>query len=114
MGMIRALLVVTSLLLTASSAWAECAWVLWNEVTRVPENVNAKSQEWIAIAASVEKAECERSLATKISSLPKEAKMSSTSSNVLRRDIGPKETELMRFICLPDTIDPRGPKGEMR
>jgi hypothetical protein len=88
----RASLVVVLLLLASvGTASAECAWVLWSR-----DSLLSGDEAWGIISAFSRedggKAECERF-----------------------KDGGTKRTRegasALRFLCLPDTIDPRGPKG---
>jgi len=80
-------------ILMATSAHAECAWVLWQE---------GKSGLWkldtgMEVAFRT-KADCEQQLKARVQFL---AQMESRTS-------GPTPF----LACLPDTVDPRGPKGK--
>jgi hypothetical protein len=76
----RIALAALSCLLTATSASAECAWVLWSS------SALSNPLRWDPIGAFDTKAECEtQGLAIK---------------------------SVAVFRCLPDTVDPRGPKGK--
>ena len=82
------LLVVFSLLTSAATTYAECAWVLWNELaafaglTALPDD------------AFVTREECQAEKARR------EAKNRA-------------EGQGGRVICLPDTVDPRRAEGEV-
>jgi hypothetical protein len=83
-------LVVVLLLASLGTASAECAWVLWSR-----DSLLSGDEAWGVISAFSRedggKAECERS-----------------------KEGGTKRTRegasAVRFVCLPDTVDPRGPK----
>jgi hypothetical protein len=86
-----------SLLTSAATAYAECAWVLW---TRTKEPGVAgwwNGPTWKAHSAYTSKSACEDPLGI----LPKAA---SDPIGVSSRDLNVK--------CFPDTVDPRGPKGK--
>ena len=80
----RASLLVALILLTcAATAYAECAWVLWS----------ASGGASLPVGAWDTKSRCE------------EAK------NERQRTVGSAvERTTVTFVCLPDTVDPRGPK----
>jgi hypothetical protein len=83
-------LVVVLLLASLGTSSAECAWVLWSR-----DSLLSGDEAWGVISAFSRedggKAECERS-----------------------KEGGTKRTRegasAVRFVCLPDTVDPRGPK----
>jgi hypothetical protein len=83
-------LVVVLLLASLGTSSAECAWVLWSR-----DSLLSGAEAWGVISAFSRedggKAECERS-----------------------KEGGTKRTRegasAVRLVCLPDTVDPRGPK----
>jgi hypothetical protein len=90
------LLIVLSLLASTATAYAECAWVLWaGGVKTSGEAVYAPIEGYPT------KAECEKGRSA--SSVDEVAQ--------LKRDVAGAGMKLA-FTCLPDTVDPRGPKGK--
>ena len=76
----------------AGSAAAECAWVWWGTTYHYNANGQLTSEEWIVLGAYESRAECD--------------------ANRLRWVASTKESRQQRVpLCLPDTVDPRGPKG---
>jgi hypothetical protein len=76
------------LLATASAAHAECAWVLWAQ-----HNISGRIMDPSPFEGFQTKAECAKA------------------SERLFVD-AKKHGTLVNFSCLPDTVDPRGPKGK--
>ncbi len=119
----RILLVTLCLLALATSASAECAWLLWaeNELTRFPEALSQSS--WTVIQATGVRADCDRALASKIKdvSQPKPFVETKVQGNMvfsehyyLHHQTKGKTlaySEIHRYLCLPGTVDPRGVKG---
>lgn len=94
------------LLLVAAEARAECAWVLWHvRATVVDSKVPFALTEyrvegaWYPAKGFEAAKDCDAAL--------KEADSAEFDNMLRRKDLG-------RYLyrCLPDTIDPRGPKGK--
>jgi len=79
------LFVTLYLLISAATAYAECAWVLWS----------ASDGASLPVSAWDAKSRCEEA---------KNERLRALSTTVERKDV--------TFVCLPDTVDPRGPKGK--
>src|SRR5262249_48786443 len=104
---IAALGMTTLMLGIASSASAECAWVLWSQTTVVN-----KSMTWAVQRAYAESNQCNvvaQSMAEEFAKTEK--------GTVTQLPTGPEVVVIggtVRYACLPDTVDPRGPKGSTR
>jgi hypothetical protein len=100
MGRLRSdiLLAALSVLLAlATSAYAECAWVIWSETASV-------HQPYHVLSAHPSVGECEKALSDFVSYHRKDTYTS----------FGPRMwvSGEDKLFCLPDTVDPRGPKGK--
>ncbi len=92
------LLVAFSLLTSAATASAECAWVVWSyTVTLSPKGTpDPDSATWTPVASMSNETECR--------------KMARGLPETLKNPFG--GTVTASSTCLPDTVDPRGPKGK--
>jgi hypothetical protein len=90
------LLLALSLLTSTATAYGECAWILWaGGVKTSGEAVYAPIEGYPT------RAECEK------------GRSASSVDEVeqLKRDVAGAGMKLA-FTCLPDNVDPRGPKGK--
>src|SRR5712664_2973032 len=100
----RASVIATFSLLTwTATASAECAWVLWEQIN---------TQPWSVKDGFADTDSCQRALRSgvrkSVSRYPG-SEDSGGNSAVIKKARG-RFTHT--FACLPDTVDPRGPKGK--
>lgn len=95
------LIVVFSLLASAATARAECAWVLWEQINAEP---------WALKDGFSDGDSCKRPLRSgirkSVSRYPGSEDHGDNTA-VIAKDSG---RVTLTFACLPDTVDPRGPK----
>ena len=111
------LLVAFYQLTSAATAYAECAWVLWQHsiigsTTRVTtEPVDAYDTRQAcgnAINAELTRMEASKSE----TNLVTVDRLRNSVSTFTKRNDGKLEPVVgFSLLCLPDTVDPRGPKG---
>jgi len=101
---------LAGLLLNAVTVHAECAWVLWEDTSWTKNNKSSTEP----VRAYTTKPECDRAVSDAL------AAFTSSAGVVVKKDarlqeayvvIG-KSTTAYRYTCLPDTVDPRAPKGK--
>ncbi len=102
------LLVAFSLLALTATAYAKCAWVLWSDlIVGLPSG--RTEREWQLGEAVATMADCHEQMRRQIELRVK-------AGETLRGDTLSSDAAgthfMRRLICLPDTVDPRGPKGQ--
>jgi hypothetical protein len=127
-------IVVLSLLASTATAYAECAWVLWVHETRTNVAEQKTSEHWDTAEASINEAGCDSKLKGQIARIQRTledgtAKTSKDEEMYFKiidgrtvslyfyrkagsSDAPPSRTQTITHVCLPDTVDPRGPKGK--
>jgi hypothetical protein len=100
--LIGAMVVVTLMLAVASLAEATCAWVLWAQHIR-PGDPKDGGGRWALVRAVPRYEDCELQLRAEVHRAGEQQKHGAPRPGGV--------VEATQFHCLPDTIDPRGPKG---
>ena len=107
------LLVAFSLLTSTATAYAECAWVLWTRT--LTEAVG--DPEWQSHGAYTDRGECAdaaqqaaEDLASVLKKQPTYTDIQVARNGVMYNFRGRRL--MFTQTCLPDTVDPRGPKGK--
>ena len=120
--MIRASLVVLCLLVSVPTASAECAWVMWESgATRIGDGFS-RLPGWSPETSVSTLSECRAEIANRLRSWAAVAELGgkrhvllySESAQAFDKEGSPTTPEYMfvQYKCLPDTVDPRGPKGK--
>ena len=91
------------LLASAATAYAECAWVLWEQINAQPWSL----KDGFSDADSGKRA-LRSGIRKSVSRYPG-SEDSGGNTAVIAKDSGQLT---LTFACLPDTVDPRGPKGK--
>jgi hypothetical protein len=88
------LLATLGLLALATAASAECAWVLWL-------GTGTTYTAFGAYGGSTGEKECQEAVTQVMTDMKKDV-----------TQLGEFLKSSSRYLCLPDTVDPRGPKGK--
>jgi hypothetical protein len=108
---VASLLLALSLLSSAATAYAECAWVLWEET--IASAASTTPRAGLSTQPLGRKSVCRQKMTETMTRLvEKKEKTHKFRSATTLEVVAPLETYFIRFVCLPDTVDPRGPKGK--
>jgi len=102
----RFLLTVLCVLLTAAPASAECAWVLWTQKKEPGWRGWWSGPLWVADSAYPSKEACDN-----LNVVRWEMGQDGKPKPVAKDPLAGKRGLGTSWTCLPDTVDPRGPKG---
>jgi hypothetical protein len=105
----RTSLVVMLLLSSVGTAFAECAWVLWQEGSYVAKGSSEIDTRWYTLSAWNDLRTCEVARQERLAGFPKGSQTLEPGSVLVTWDNG--ATTTFRPICLPDTVDPRPKSG---
>ena len=104
---LRVLLALFLLLTLTTSAYPECAWVLWKHDAFAGSAGQKLLLEPTPLGGHDTKTECE--------DMRKEEQAAHVRQGWTKQSISTVSKphgQFLHFICLPDTVDPRGPKGQ--
>lgn len=106
------LLIAFSLFTSAVTVYAECAWVLWNQmVVMAPSLTPGQASDpfqrlhWETLSAYGTRDACQQALNTG------EERRKAEFEEMKKENRLPPLVSV-KLVCLPDTVDPRGPKGK--
>jgi hypothetical protein len=102
------MLIALALLTSAATAYAECAWVLWLHSLDTRSTLEIYDVD----SAQATRQECDEVVARKATVLKGKGWDVVGGFRGSYEVLGTQGTRTMRYVCLPDTVDPRGPKGK--
>jgi hypothetical protein len=116
LGRRASLLVALFVLASAATAYAECAWVFWLEVSGPPSHESSSRP----VSGWGTREACEQALTQKLASdSERDTEMDVTVDRHagrprlwVRRKGHSEPLAIYSYVCLPDTVDPRGPTGK--
>src|SRR5437667_7781896 len=109
------LLASLCLLASAATATAECAWVLW-ESDLLLRGEELSNKLWSILESTATLPECKERTVKRVENRVQRAKKEGVvytvdGTTITLSDDRPTFIKLVSYICIPDTVDPRGPKG---
>jgi hypothetical protein len=111
----RILVALLSLTLLAGSAAAECAWVLWEEDKTIALGQKSSVDKWQVLFARKTQESCEglltRVLEGFVTDHREKGQRIESGDRFYTGTTAAGDRRIIKYHCLPDSIDPRGPKG---
>jgi hypothetical protein len=109
-------MVVLSSLAWAATASAECAWVMWEQWYGPSSGVPLSFARTGTSGEAACRSELRKAIAGIEAQSPNPGEERRVDGDavffVARKDGSRVVTGIRNFLCLPDTVDPRGPKGK--
>jgi hypothetical protein len=107
---------VCCLFTVATPAYAACAWVLWHDDQSTDTRGNAPPRQWYLVASYPTAAECTKAIDIREADARKAkwiVDRKATTDLFIGQQLSNSPYRVMSgYQCMPDTIDPRGPKGK--
>jgi hypothetical protein len=103
-------LAVAVVALVPLEAVAACAWVVWIQITDAPKSGSPRSAGWEIMQAVERQDLCEQIIRAKTKDQPRDL----AGFNMAKLKDDKDGTSYIRYLCVPDTIDPRGPTDAAR
>jgi hypothetical protein len=120
MMLMKAFLVAVALTLAPIQAWAECAWVLWEEFVTTDFGKSEPTADWRIVQATPDLQDCQKRVEGVINRRaqsfrrPDGSQVTGTVEGNRVSYIGGGVGLIYTYTCIPDTLDPRGPKAGAR
>ena len=108
LGRMATLLIALVLLASAATVCAECAWVLWTEERNAD---SGPPKLWVTDAFSTRE-ECRTRVESMTALIGRGLGGRAVGNTVIMSNKDGKHSLVFAYYCLPDTVDPRGPKGK--
>ena len=95
-------------LASVTAAYAECAWVLWQQQGEISPSGTVSSSDWTWLTAEATSTEAEcRQVSARF-----DAKLGPKDADGYSSVTSKGKNVRVRNVCLPDGTDPRGSKGK--
>jgi hypothetical protein len=109
--------VIVLTLVAPMQAWGECAWVLWAQgfiEGTYPTGVVV--EPWRPVGGWQAKGDCDtnKSATMKRGEEQQKTPEAKQTWKLVMGEYADTAKVIVEYVCLPDTVDPRGPKGSGR